>query len=286
MLSLSVLILTYNEEVNIEKCIASALPLTSNVYVVDSGSTDRTVELAQSLGATVAENPYKNYANQLNWGLDHFDFNTDWIMRLDADEELTDGLVGALQDFLASPGDVTGVFVRRCINFLGRDIRHGGFYPSWELRVFRRGLGRSEDRFMDAHIVLREGKTTKLHHDLIDRNNKGLSFWIDKHNQYADLEVADVLQGVGKGGGDATALKPSLWGSQAESKRWAKNNIYLRLPLFFRPFLYFLYRYFVRFGFLDGRAGLAFHFLQAFWYRFLVDAKIYEKRARKRAGEG
>ena len=282
MSSIAVLILTYNEELNIEKCIASVLPLTSKIYIVDSGSTDRTVELAEAMGATAANHRWVSPADQFNWGLENFDFGTDWIMRIDADEEATQGLVTALQNFLKSPGDVSGVYVRRCIYFMGRAIRHGGFYPRWHLRVFRNGIGRCEPRSMDEHIVLSEGGTIKLHQDIIDKNNKDLTFWTEKHNQYASHEVLDVLDTVAGAGQSSEALTPSLTGSQAQVKRWLKYKVYLRLPLFVRPFLYFLYRYFIRFGFLDGKAGLIFHFLQGFWYRFLVDAKLYERKVQMR----
>lgn len=283
MAALSVLILTHNEEKNIDKCIVSILPLTPHIFIVDSGSDDRTLEICGRRGVTVAHHPWKNYAGQFNWGLDHFDFPGDWIMRMDADEEITPELVESLRDFLRDPpAEVSGVWVKRRVHFMGRWIRHGGYYPVWLLRVFRKGLGRCEERWMDEHIVLAEGGTIRIHQDIIDDNGKDLTFWTDKHNRYADREVLDMLAAQ-----DVTAgLQPALGQGQAQTRRWLKLNVYARAPILLRSLLYFTYRYFFRLGFLDGREGLIFHFLQGFWYRFLVDAKLFEyRRGRGRAFE-
>jgi glycosyltransferase involved in cell wall biosynthesis len=277
MQTLAVLILTANEEKNIGKCVRSLLPLTNRIFVVDSGSTDGTVALCRELGVTVAERAWTTYADQFNWGLDHFDFGTDWVMRMDADEELMPELVDALRAFLASPDpEVTGVYIRRRVYFMGRWIRHGSYYPTWLLRVFRTGVGRCEALWMDEHIVLSRGRSIEIAADIIDKNNKDLTFWTDKHNKYASREVRDIVERR-RDAGDGV-LESGLGQGQASRRRWLKDNVYSRLPLFVRPFLYFFYRYFVRLGFLDGREGLIFHFLQGFWYRFLVDAKLYEWR--------
>lgn len=286
METLAVLILTHNEELNIGKCLRSVLPLTDRVFVVDSGSDDGTVALCRALGAQVAQRPWTTHAEQFNWGLDHFAFGTDWIMRMDADEELTPELVAALRQFLAGPDpEVSGVYVRRRVYFLGRWIRHGGYYPTWLLRVFRHGIGRCEATWMDEHVILERGRALRIAQDIIDHNNKDLTFWTDKHNRYANCEVLDVAER--RGDGDASRrLAPALTGGQAQLRRWAKERVYGRVPLFVRPFLYFLYRYFLRLGFLDGREGLIFHFLQGFWYRFLVDAKLFERARLERLREG
>lgn len=281
MSSISVLILTHNEEKNIEKCLRSVLPLTHSIYIVDSGSNDRTVAIARDLGAEVVRRDWTSYAEQFNWGLDHFDFGSEWILRMDADEELTPELVDALKKFLTMPpAEVSGIYIRRRVYFLGRWIRHGGYYPTWLLRVFRKGVGRCEALWMDEHIVLEQGQAIHLPRDIIDYNNKDLTFWTDKHNKYASREVLDVLARQ-EGTRSQGLLNASFAGSQAETRRWAKDNVYGRSPLFLRAFLYFCYRYFIRLGFLDGREGLIFHFLQGFWYRFLVDAKLYELARQK-----
>jgi glycosyltransferase involved in cell wall biosynthesis len=271
---LSVLILTHNEESNIGKCLRSLLPLDPAIYIVDSGSTDATLDICRSYGAAVVHHDWKSHADQFNWGLDQFAFTTGWIMRMDADEEVTPELARILREFLRQPpADVSGVWVRRRVHFMGRWIRHGGYYPTWLLRVFRAGLGRCEQRWMDEHIVVSAGTTIRLPADIIDDNTKDLTFWTDKHNHYADREVMDLIARENAGGSDST-----LPGGQARARRWLKYKVYGRVPLFVRPLLYFLYRYFLRLGFLDGKEGLIFHFLQGFWYRFLVDAKLFEYR--------
>jgi glycosyltransferase involved in cell wall biosynthesis len=271
--TLSVLILTHNEAGNIGKCLDSMRALTPAVYIVDSGSSDGTPELARAHGATVVHHDWKTYADQFNWGLDHFDFPTEWIMRMDADEAWTPELVRALGEFLrAPPADVSGVWVRRRVHFMGRWIRHGGYYPTWLLRVFRVGQGRCEQRWMDEHIIVDAGRTLRLRADIIDDNTKDLTFWTDKHNHYANREVLDIVSRQERQGDGA---RPR---GQAGARRWIKRHVYGRVPLFVRPTLYFCYRYFFRLGFLDGKEGLVFHFLQGYWYRFLVDAKLLEYR--------
>lgn len=275
MENISVLILTHNEEFNIGKCIESILPLTSRIFVVDSGSHDRTVEICRENSVQVIQHEWTTYADQFNWGLAHFDFGSNWIMRMDADEEITPKLVAELRHFLQSAKpDVGGVYVRRQVYFLDRWIRYGGYYPTWLLRVFRAGIGRCEQLWMDEHIVLSEGNTIRIHQDIIDKNNKDLTFWTDKHNKYASREVLDILEGRhAPSFASANGIEHS---GQVRRKRWIKQKIYNNMPIFVRPFMYFFYRYFLLLGFLDGKEGLIFHFLQGFWYRFLVDAKLYE----------
>jgi glycosyltransferase involved in cell wall biosynthesis len=286
MESLSVLLLTGNEEKNIGKCLASIAPTGAKVYIVDSLSGDRTVEIAESMGAIVKQRAWTTYADQFNWGLDNMGIDSKWVMRMDADEEITPSLAAAIRGFLAKPPmDVAGVYVRRRVYFMGQWIRHGGYYPTWLLRIFRNGQGRCETLFMDEHIVVTGGRTTSIHEDIIDKNNKDLTFWTNKHNMYASREVKDILNKE-QGGSDRFenrgTVQASVTGHQDSTRRWVKDKIYLRTPLFLRPFLYFIYRYFLRLGFLDGTRGLIFHFLQAFWYRFLVDAKLYEYRLQQR----
>ena len=283
MSDISIQILTHNEEKNIEKCIQSLLPLTDKIYVVDSGSTDDTVAICERNNVVVKHREWTNYAEQLNWGLDNFDFDTTWIMRMDADEELTPELVVAIKEFLSnSPENITGVYVKRRVYFMGKWIRHGGYYPTWLLRIFKRGIGRCENLWMDEHIVVSEGETSQIHADIIDKNNKDLTFWTDKHNKYANREVLDMINKMERL--QNSELSISLTDGQASMRRWMKDRVYLKFPLFVRPFLYFIYRYFIKLGFLDGKEGLIFHFLQGFWYRFLVDAKYYEYKKSQETG--
>jgi glycosyltransferase involved in cell wall biosynthesis len=280
--SLAVLILTGNEERNIGRCLRSLQALDASVHIVDSESRDRTVEIATAMGARVVVRRWTTYADQFNWGLEHSGIDAQWVLRLDADEEVTPELAAALRRFLAAPPpEVTGVWVRRRVYFMGRWIRHGGYYPTWLLRLFRHGVGRCESLHMDEHIVLDHGDSARIRADVIDRNDKDLTFWIDKHNGYATREMRDVLEthAAARASGDLIRARFAPL-QQASFKRWMKSHVYLRLPLFVRPALYFAYRYFLLLGFLDGREGLVFHFLQAFWYRFLVDAKLLEHARR------
>ena len=244
---LSIVLLTNNEEANLPAVLASLQELNATVFVVDSGSTDRTVAIAQQAGCHVFEHPFENQAQQLNWALQNLPIKTPWIMRLDADERLTPELVEELQLVLPqTPDDITGYQVKRRVFFMGRWIRHGGYYPTWLLRIWRTGLGRCEQRNMDEHIVLTKGRIANLQYDIIDENQKGLSFWTDKHNRYADREVKDLL--IVMFDTDDDLLKSRQF-SQASRRRWVKTNLYARSPLFFRAFLYFLLHYTINLNF-------------------------------------
>jgi glycosyltransferase involved in cell wall biosynthesis len=270
----SVIILTKNEAANLPTCLASLQPLNAEIFIVDSDSSDQTVEIAKLAGCQVFTNPWENYAQQLNWALQNLPITNPWIMRLDADERLTPELIKEIQQVLPqTPKEITGYQVKRRVFFMGRWIRHGGYYPTWLLRFWRTGMAICEQRWMDEHVILSEGKIANLKHDIIDENKKGLSFWTDKHNRYADRELKDIL-GLRTEEEDELLAVNQL--SQASQRRWVKKNFYGHSPLFLRAFIYFLMRYIIGLGFLDGIEGLIFHFLQGFWYRFLVDAKIYE----------
>lgn len=273
---LSVILLTHNEEANLPAALESIAPLDPEIFIVDSGSTDRTIRIARAAGAVLYEHPFRSQAQQLNWALETLPIRTGWVMRLDADERLTPELAAELATSLPDlPEDVTGLELNRRVYFWGRWIRHGGYYPSWLLRVWRAGAARCEERWMDEHIVLSHGRVARLSHDFIDENHKGLGFWTDKHNRYADREVRDLLAPAeGRSGG-----RPA---GQAGRRRWVKEKLYARCPLFWRALVYWFYRYVIRLGFLDGTAGLVFHFLQGCWYRLLVDAKLYELRHMRR----
>lgn len=273
---LSVILLTKDEENNLPTTLASLRKLDAEVFVVDSYSTDSTVAIAQQANCKVFEHPFENQAQQLNWALQNLPIQTPWIMRLDADERLTPELVEELKQVLPqTPDDITGYQVKRRVFFMGRWIRHGGYYPTWLLRVWRTSVGTCEQRYMDEHIVLSKGKVANLENDIIDDNQKGLSFWIEKHNLYADREVKDLINSMSESNISTDLLKGGQF-SQATRRRWVKKNLYGRSPLFLRALLYFITRYIIGLGFLDGVEGLIFHFFQGFWYRFLIDAKIYE----------
>ena len=273
--SISFIILTFNEERHIRRCIGSVMDIAADVFIVDSYSIDRTCELANSLGAKVYQNSWVNYATQFNWALNNLPIKTEWVFRLDADEIITDSLRRRLVERIDQlPEAITGVYMGRRVHFLGRWIRHGAAYPMYVLRLFRFGKGYCEKRWMDEHIKITEGKTDKIDADIIDDSKKSLGWWTEKHNQYALREAIDLLNMKFKIVVE-DSIVPRLCGTQEQRNRWLKAR-YASLPLFVRPVVYFAYRYFIKFGFLDGVEGLIWHFLQGLWYRFLVDAKIYE----------
>jgi glycosyltransferase involved in cell wall biosynthesis len=273
---LTVIVLTLNEEKHIARCIGSTLGLARRVIVIDSGSTDQTCEIAAALGAEIYTNRWVNHASQLNWSLDNILIETEWVMRLDADEVITSGLGGCLNQRLPLiPSPIAGLTINRQIHFMGKWIRHGGIYPIQVLRIWRNGQGRCENRWMDEHIVVK-GALLHLDADIADINLNNMTWWVAKHNQYSIREAIELLRSEQTL--DRDENKGAVMSRQARIKRWLKSSVYTHLPLGLRSGAYFGYRYVLRLGFLDGWRGLAFHFLQGLWYRFLVDVKVYEIR--------
>lgn len=277
---LSVLILTFNEARHIERSIASVADIAREVVVVDSFSTDDTVERAVRAGARVLQNRFVNHSKQFQWGLDHGGIATGWVMRLDADEIIEPDLADAIVRTLPTlPADVAGINLKRKHIFLDRWIRHGGRYPLLMLRLWRRGQGRVEDRWMDEHVVVSGGRTITLDGGFADHNLNDLTYFTDKHNKYATREAIEQLSQRHRLFARDEALSAETASRQAGLKRWLKERVYNRLPFWVGPLGYFLYRYLFQLGFLDGRPGLIYHFLQGFWYRFLVGAKVVELEA-------
>jgi glycosyltransferase involved in cell wall biosynthesis len=274
---LTAIILTYNEEIHIERCLQSLLLVADRVVVVDSFSTDNTVEIAKSFGAKVFQRKWKNYSEQFAWGMSQCDPDTKWLMRIDADEYLESDLRQEIPGLLDSAcQDLMGIYIKRKIFFHGKWIKHGGCYPQVLLRIWRNGSGTIEQRWMDEHIVVPPGaKTITARGGWVDDNHKGISFWINKHNSYASRETVDLLNiKYHFLEYDKTLLESN--NSQAKRKRFIKEKIYSKLPAGFRAFLYFCFRYFIQLGFLDGQEGFIWHFMQGFWYRLLVDIKVNE----------
>jgi len=273
----SVIVLAYNEEANLPNCLASLAHLDCEVLVVDSGSTDSTREIARLAGAAVFEHPFETYGAQRNWAQRHLPLAAEWLLHLDSDERLTPELAAEINGILLNPPpDVDGFLFRKRTFFMGRWIRHGGHYPSYHLRLFRKDRGGCEERLYDQHYVVR-GKVRKLEHDYLDVLTSDLSVWSTRHVRWAELEAREIVQGCDPDG----RVEASPFGNPIERRRWLREGLYWRLPLFLRAFLYWFYRYFFRLGFLDGKEGMVFHFLQGFWFRFLIDAKLFEMRKRQ-----
>ena len=275
-MSLTVIILTKNEERHIERALASVASIADRCLVVDSGSEDSTVEIASAQGAEVRINPFITQAQQFNWALNQLPEDTEWVLRLDADEIVTEPLATEIRKKLAGlPEETAGVYISRRMNFLGQKVRYGGLFPIRIIRLFRFGHGQCEDRWMDEHIVV-DGPTVDFWGEIVDDNINSLTWWTQKHNAYASREVVDILNAELKF--MPTNTIADLRGGQASIKRWVKERIYSRLPGGVRALLYFIYRFWFRLGFLDGKRGAIFHVLQGYWYRYLVDAKLFEVR--------
>lgn len=267
----TVILLSFNSEDTLGATLASARQVSDEIFVVDSFSNDGTPELARSLGATVVQHVFEHYGAQRNWAIDHLPVSRPWQLHLDADEWMSDKLVASILSLPDDP-EHAGYFLPRYLRFLGRVLRHGAMSPTWHLRLFRTGAGRCEDRRYDQHFLLKSGTSGRLQGGMVDDIQMPLAEWTARHNRWADSEADEVDNKETSG-----RLAPDARGNPAQRKRFLRQKYY-RLPLFFRAFALFVYRYFFRLGILDGTEGLIFWVLQSFWYRFLVDAKIWEKR--------
>ncbi len=272
---LTAIILTFNEEKNIIECLDSLVSWVDEVIIVDSYSTDRTLELVSRYdGVKVHQHEFINYSVQRNWVFENVPVRNEFIMNLDADHRVTPELKEELTaHFLKGvPDHINGFMASRQTMFLGRWIRYGGHYPVYHGIIFRKGFGYCEHKEYDQHFVI-EGETILLKGNVIDIITDSLTTFTARHNKWATLEAQDairLLQEV-----NAKTVKADKNGNPMEVRRFQRLKYY-SYPKFWRVFLYFGYRYFLKMGFRDGKEGLIFHFLQGFWFRFLVDAKIYE----------
>jgi glycosyltransferase involved in cell wall biosynthesis len=275
---LAIVLLTLNEEVNLPACLASFAGLDCALYVVDSGSTDGTVALARAAGATVLEHPFETHTRQWAWALEHLPLATPWVLALDADQQLTPALRDEIATLFSREDalpEVAGFYLNRRQIFRGQWIRHGGYYPKYLLKLFRRDrVWFDLEDLVDHHFYV-TGPTQQLRNDLLEVNKKedDLSFWLAKHDRYAKLLAQEEWRRWH--GQRSTPVAPSLTGTPDQRTLWFKR-VWWRCPRYVRPVLYFLYRYIVRLGFLDGKEGFVFHFLQALWFRLLIDVRLDE----------
>lgn len=274
MQDVTFVILTKNEEINIRDCIDSIRSFAKRIVVVDSGSNDKTCEIAKSMGADVYYHPFENYARQFNWGLDNTDIATKWTFRLDADERLTPALCDELRQIIKehSDDDVNGVTMEASLYFMGKIMKHGGPQKR-KLMMFKTGIGRVEDRKMDEHTVLSHGTAVTCKEKFIHYDFKDLTFWINKLNWYATREMQDYYDYINGKSAQINAEDKTI-----SAVRNKKFGIYYKFPLFIRCWLMFIYTYIFQLGFLDGKEGFIYHWMYHRWYRTLVDAKILEQR--------
>ena len=275
--NITVMILTFNEELHLERCLQSVSQLTNKIVVVDCFSTDKTVAIAKQFGVTFLQRAWENsHSTQVNWALSQLPVDTQWVMRIDADEVLTPKLVTQIHSCLASIGDkINGISCLRKMVFQGKLIRFGGVGANRVMRLFRYGFGVSESRWMDEHIKV-DGQTRALTGAIIDDNLQPLGWWIEKHRNYALREAVDLLNLEYQFAQQNSVAGLRSANSSIGVKRWIKETVYAKLPGGARALAYFLMRYVVMYGFLDGIKGTQFHYLQAFWYRALADQKVAE----------
>lgn len=268
---ISVLILTFNEEINLPRCLDS-VKWADDVLVLDSFSTDRTLELAEAAGARLLQHPFKNFADQRNYGLTHGDLKHEWVLHLDADEVVTPELQRELAN-VAAGGQKEAYRIASKMIFQGRWLKYSGLYPSYQVRFGKRDrldfvqVGHGQREKLEPALVgtLRE---PLLHFSFA----KGIQDWLERHNRYSTAEAEQFW----KSAGVQTVDWPGLWGNAARRRR-ALKQLSGFLPC--RPTLRFLYMYLFRLGFLDGRAGFAYCRLLAI-YEYFIILKICELRQR------
>ena len=271
---LKVIVLTYNEELHIKRCIQSLRQLNSEILIVDSLSEDKTQEICLENNVEFLVNPFVSHAQQFNWALSQLNNYDGWILRIDADEIITSKLASEINNAVRNPGEYSGFEIQRLIQFQGKLVRYGGVSTK-VVRLFRFGKGKSEDKLMDEHILV-EGKISRLHGQIIDDNKNTLQWWCEKHLKYAQREAQQQL-------------KKTLWSSDkgilslsksSQIKRFFKNIFYIFLPIRLRALAYLFYRLFLRLGILDRGAAFDYHILQGLWYRYIVDLEIQAQKGK------
>jgi len=276
----AVIVLTYNEEANLARALSSVSGWADEVFVVDSMSVDTTLEIARSYGCVVVQHAFEDYAKQRDYALGALPIQSEWILFLDADEWVPGPLKDEISTLIAAAPFQDGFYVRYRFIWMGRWVRRG-YYPTWILRLFRRGAGRCDGRPVNPHVNV-PGDIGYLAHDLMHEDTRGVGNWIAKHNGYASQEARERAREERQ---PRQIEGARLLGAQVERKRWMRVRVWSRLPPLVRPFVYFFYRYVLKGGFLDGMAGFSFHFLHALWFPMLIDIKLIELRMKSRCVE-
>jgi glycosyltransferase involved in cell wall biosynthesis len=281
-LPVSVLIPAKNEQENLSACLAS-VAIADEVFVVDSQSSDRSIEISESHGAQVVQFQFNGrWPKKKNWSLENLPFRNEWVLIVDCDERITPELWDEIEKAIQNP-DYDGYYLNRKVFFLGKWIRFGGKYPDWNLRLFRHAKGRYEnlnteeirntgDNEVHEHVVL-GGKVGYLQSDMLHIDFKDMFHWLERHNRYSNWE-ARVYYNLLTGMEERGTIGADLFGDSVQRKRFLKR-IWIRLP--FKPFLRFILAYFIRLGFLDGKAGLIYAQLLS-QYEYQIGVKLYELR--------
>jgi glycosyltransferase involved in cell wall biosynthesis len=269
-----IILLVYNEEIHLKRCLENLLLLTSNIYVVDSYSTDNTLDILNEYGIVYVQNKFSNHSNQVNFAIKNFPFKTNYILRIDSDELLSLELIKEIKTskLLDSNSEISGFYIKRKVKFLNKILNYGNINPIWLLRLWKIGKGVCDDKLMDEKIIVSDQKTAKLQNIIIDNNLNNLTWWTHKHNNYSNREALEILNKkylISKNSfkGDYYSIDFILF---------LLKSFYNKMPIFLRSFLLFFYSYFLKLGILDGIPGFIWNVLQVFWYRYLVDVKVYE----------
>ncbi len=280
---ISILIPTLDEDKNILYALESARLLSDDIVVLDSGSRDGTFQIVDSFSKGNMEicvrfivHPFEGYGKQWNWAIENIEFQHQWLFLLAADERVSPELADHAKANVSNnpPEEIVAFYIKRKLIWMGRWIKHGGVYPFWDARLFKKGKARYDSRGVNEHLIL-NGVGRFIEGDIIHLDMRGtLEHWLIKHMRYAELEANALFADRDK----SDLLKPQLFGSQAQRKRWIRKHVWESLPPLIRPFIYFTYRYFLRLGILDGKEGLIYHFLQGLWFPMLIDIKYLERK--------
>ncbi len=267
---LTIIVPTRNEALNIRQCLEGLKSLKIPIVVFDSFSEDETLKIVSDFDIPIIQGEWRSFSEKINAASSHPIITSDWVMRVDADESLDALLKSNLRNNIEnSPVSVSAFTIDRRFVFMGKWLKYGGMSPSWQIRIWKKGCAVMEERELDEHMIV-DGEIYRMPGAIYDDDQKGLSVWIQKHNHYSDNEVEQIHQNS-----ENTELPQE---NTAMIKRFLKEKVYYRAPLFARPFLLWFVKYVFLLGFLDGRSGFIFHILHSFWYRFLIDAKLYERR--------
>ena len=264
---ISIILLTFNDELNIRNTLESIKDLSNDIIIIDSYSNDRTEKICSEYNVSFYKNEFINQAIQFNWALDNLKIKNEWVLRLDSDEVLTEKIKSEIISKTSKKNDIYGYYMNRKMFWMGKWLKFGRMYPHYILRLFKKGYARYEEK-TEEHLLV-TGKTEKLDNFFYEDNKKNnLRYFTEKHLNTADGELNEILSQKENNDG----VSPNLFGNKVERTRWLKLKIFNKTPLFIRSLNYFIYRYFICLGFLDGKPGLIFHFLQGFWYRFYIDS--------------
>jgi glycosyltransferase involved in cell wall biosynthesis len=272
----AVIILTYNEEVNLRSALESVKDLTDEIFIVDSFSTDKTLEIAREYTDKIYQNAWVHWAHQRNWALDNLPISYNWVLFLDADERLSGDLCREIADtFAAGPPRVNGFYIKRNFYFLGRWLKYGGYQRDFILRLIHKDKARSIGSGSVEYVTV-EGDLGRLRSPMIHEDKKDLSFWIEKQNKNSTLAAQEIFKIDAKRGLLSKYASNKQRKIEHSARIWIRENFWYRMPHLIRPFFSFFYRYFLQIGFLDGKEGFIYYFLHGLWYRLLIDAKYLE----------